>query len=160
MIGCTTCWPSAWCWRVTRYGGLGDAEPEHEKFTMYPWRAPEKVLMGYPCNQMADLSADPRTPTSPGDHVIDISTSLTSRYDAIARRFPAERSPGFGAIAATSTTARFKAADQYDGSRGDEFGCAPVRQFDGAARSIPTAAWCGFGARFGRPELLRLSASS
>jgi hypothetical protein len=46
------CWPSAWCWRVARYGCLGDAEPDHEKFTMDPWRAPGKVLMGYPCNQM------------------------------------------------------------------------------------------------------------
>ena len=59
------CWPSAWCWQVARYGGLGDAEPEHEKFTMDPWRAPEKVLAGHLCDQMADLTGDPRTPTSP-----------------------------------------------------------------------------------------------
>jgi hypothetical protein len=59
------CWPPAWCWQVARYGGLEDAEPEHEKFTMDPWRAPEKVLTGYPRNQMADLTGDPRTPTSP-----------------------------------------------------------------------------------------------
>jgi hypothetical protein len=131
------CWPSAWCWQVTRYGGLGDAEPEHEKFTMDPhWRPSDAA----------------------SDHVIDISKSLTIRYDVSARRFPAERSPGFRAIAATRTTARSKAADPYAANTGDEFGCAPVRQFDGAARSIPTAAQCGFGVRFGRPGLLRLSA--
>ena len=28
------CWPSAWCGQVARYGGLGDAETEHEKLTM------------------------------------------------------------------------------------------------------------------------------
>jgi hypothetical protein len=36
--------PSAWCWQVTRYGGLGDAEAEHEKLTTDSWRTPEKVL--------------------------------------------------------------------------------------------------------------------
>jgi hypothetical protein len=45
-------------------------------------------------------------------------------------------------------------------STGDEFGCARARQFDGAGRSIPTAARCGFGVRrFGRAGALRLSAS-
>ena len=59
-------WPSAWCGqRVTRYGGLGDAEPEHEQLAMDPWRTPEKVLTGHPRHQMADLTGDPRTPTSP-----------------------------------------------------------------------------------------------
>ena len=32
------CWPSAWCGQVTRYRGLGDREPEHEKVAMYPRR--------------------------------------------------------------------------------------------------------------------------
>ncbi len=59
------CWPSAWCRQVTRYGGLGDAEPEHKKFTMDPWRTPEKVLANHPCNQMADLTGDLRAPASP-----------------------------------------------------------------------------------------------
>jgi hypothetical protein len=30
-------------------------------------------------------------------------------------------------------TARSKAADQYDGSRDEEYSCAPVRQFDGGS---------------------------
>jgi hypothetical protein len=32
-------------------------------------------------------------------------------------------------------------------------------RFDGGTRSLPTPARCGFGVRFGRPELLRLSPS-
>jgi len=91
------------------------------------------------------------------DHVIDISKSLTGRYDASARRFAAGRSSGFRAIAATRTTARSKAGELYAGSTADLFGCAPVRQFDGATRSIPTAAQSGFGVHFGRPATLRLS---
>jgi hypothetical protein len=39
------------------------------------------------------------------------------------------------------------------------FGCAPAQQFDGAARSIRTAARCGFGVRRERAAALRLSAS-
>ena len=57
--------PSAWCWHVARYGGLGHCEPEHEKLAMDPWRTPEKVLTGHLCDQMANLTGDPRTPTSP-----------------------------------------------------------------------------------------------
>jgi hypothetical protein len=59
------CRPSAWCRQVARYGGLGDCEPEHQKLTVDPWRTPEKVLAGHLCDQMADLTGDPRTPTSP-----------------------------------------------------------------------------------------------
>ena len=40
-----------------------------------------------------------------------------------------------------------------------EFGCVPALQSDGAARSIPAPARCGFGVRFARPGPLRLSAS-
>ena len=56
-------------------------------------------------------------------------------------------------------TARSKTGVQSGGSRGDEFGCASARRFDGAARSIPKAARNGFGIRFGRPRPLHLSAS-
>ena len=59
------CWPSAWCWQVARHGGLGDAEPEHEKFAMDPWRTPEKILTGHPCDQITDLSGNLGAPTSP-----------------------------------------------------------------------------------------------
>jgi hypothetical protein len=52
-----------------------------------------------------------------------------------------------------------KAGYLNDGSTGDEFGYAPALRFDGATRSLPTPARCGFGVRFGRPELLRLSPS-
>ena len=59
------CWPSAWCGQVTRYGGLGDREPEHEKLTMDSRRTPEKVLAGHLRDQTADLTRNPRTPTAP-----------------------------------------------------------------------------------------------
>ena len=42
------CRPSAWRRQVTRYGGLGDCKPEHEKLAMDPWRTPEKVVTGHP----------------------------------------------------------------------------------------------------------------
>ena len=57
--------PSASCGHVARYGGLGDAETEHQKFTMDPWRTPEKVLTGHPYDQMADFTGNPRAPTAP-----------------------------------------------------------------------------------------------
>jgi hypothetical protein len=59
------CGPSAWCDQVARYGGLGHCESEHEKLAMNPWRIPEKVLTGYLCDQMADVTGDSRTPASP-----------------------------------------------------------------------------------------------
>jgi len=59
------CWPSACHRHVARHGGLGDAEPEHQKLTMDPWRTPEKVLTGHPGNQTANLTGNPGTPTSP-----------------------------------------------------------------------------------------------
>jgi hypothetical protein len=51
-----------------------------------------------------------------------------------------------------------KAADQYAGNTGDEFGCAPVWQFDGSAIDSNSSA-VRVRVRFGRPGLLRLSAS-
>jgi hypothetical protein len=59
------CWPSAWCGQVARYGGLGDAETEHEKLAMDPWSTPEKILTGHPREQTADLAGNPWTPSSP-----------------------------------------------------------------------------------------------
>jgi len=95
------------------------------------------------------------------DHVIDTPKSLTSRFGASARRSRPGRSSGFHAIAATSAIARSKALAQSDASRDDEFGCAPALQFDGAARSIPTAARCGSWVRcFGPLGALRWSASA
>ena len=43
--------------------------------------------------------------------------------------------------------------------QGHEFHCAGARRFDGAGRSIPTAARCGFAVRCARAAALRLSAS-
>jgi hypothetical protein len=40
--------PSARSRQVARHGGLGDAEPEHEKFAVDPWSTPEKILKGHP----------------------------------------------------------------------------------------------------------------
>ena len=57
--------PSASCRQVARHGGLGDAETEHQKLTMDPWRTPEKVLTGHPYDQMADLTGNPGAPTAP-----------------------------------------------------------------------------------------------
>ena len=56
--------PSAWCWQVARYGGLGHCEPEHEKLGMDPWRT-QKVLTGHLCDQMADLTGNLGALTSP-----------------------------------------------------------------------------------------------
>jgi hypothetical protein len=58
-------WPSAWCRQVTRDGGLGNGEPEHEKLAVDPRGTPEKVLPGHLSDQIAHLTGDPRTPTSP-----------------------------------------------------------------------------------------------
>src|SRR5713226_9247929 len=58
-------WPSAWCMHITRDGGLGDAETEHQKLTMDPWRTPDKVLTGHPGNQTANPTGNPWAPTSP-----------------------------------------------------------------------------------------------
>ena len=153
-------WPSARCRQITRDGGLGNCVPEHEKLTVDSWRTLRKFsrapgpFVGSDCAAQwrsadAHLASDPMT---------DIARALTSRYGASVRRSRAERSSGFGAIAATSATARSKTADRYNGSRHAEFGCAPARQFDGAARSLPATARCGFGVRFGRPGPLRWSA--
>jgi len=151
--------PSAWCRQVARYGGLRDAEIEHEELAVNPWSTPEKILTGHPSDQTADLAGNPWTARLASDHAIDISTSRTSRYGASARRSRAGLSPDFRASPTTSAIARSKTGDQGGGSKGDEFGCAPARRFDGAARSTPTAARYGFWVRFGRPGLLRLSAS-
>jgi hypothetical protein len=81
----------AWCWQVARYGRLRDAETEHQKLAMDPWRTPEKILTGHPCDQMVDLSGNPWTLTWPvtSDLAIDIPKSWTSHYGASARLFPA-----------------------------------------------------------------------
>ena len=47
-----------------RTGGLGDAETEHQKFTMDPRRTPEKVLTRHLCDQMADFTGNPRAPAA------------------------------------------------------------------------------------------------
>jgi hypothetical protein len=41
------CRPATWCWKIARYGGLGDREPELQKFAMDPWSTPEKILTGH-----------------------------------------------------------------------------------------------------------------
>ena len=152
-------WPSAWCRQITRDGGLGNGVSEHEKLTVDPWHAPEKVLPGHLSDQIAHLAGRPADAYLASHPMIDIARALTSRYGASVRRSRAERSAGFRAIATTSAIARSKTADRYDGSGGAEFRCAPARQFDGAARSLRAPAPCGFGVRFGRPGRLRWSGS-
>jgi hypothetical protein len=44
---------------------LREAEAEHQQFTVYSRRTPEKVLSGHPYDQMADLTRNPGTPTAP-----------------------------------------------------------------------------------------------
>jgi hypothetical protein len=57
--------PSASSRHVARHGGLGDAETQHQKFTMDPRRTPEKVLTGHPYDQMTDFAGNPRAPAAP-----------------------------------------------------------------------------------------------
>jgi len=57
-------WLSAWCRQVARYCGLRNAETEHQKLAMDPWRTPEKVLTGHLCYQKANFTGDPRAPTA------------------------------------------------------------------------------------------------
>src|SRR6266852_7561086 len=52
-------WPSAWCRQITRDGGLGNGVSEHEKLTVDPWHAPEKVLPGHLSDQIAHLAGRP-----------------------------------------------------------------------------------------------------
>src|SRR4029077_10802664 len=56
---------SACSGHVARHSGLGDAETQHQKLAMDPWRTPEKVLAGHPCDQAADLAFDPGPPSAP-----------------------------------------------------------------------------------------------
>jgi hypothetical protein len=74
------CWPSAWCWQVTRYGGLGDAEPEHEKFTWIRGATQRKFSRAIRVIRWRTWR--PSDAHLASDHVIDISKSLTIRYDA------------------------------------------------------------------------------
>jgi hypothetical protein len=57
--------PSASCGHIVRHRGLGDAETEHQKFTMDPRRTPEKVLTGHLCDQMADFTGAVGAPATP-----------------------------------------------------------------------------------------------
>ena len=57
--------PSASSRHVARHGGLGDAETEHQKFTMDPRRTPEKVLTGHPYDQMVNFTGNLRAPAPP-----------------------------------------------------------------------------------------------
>jgi hypothetical protein len=50
---------------IARHRCLGDAETEHAKLAMDPWRTPEKVLTGHPCDQLADLAFDPGPSSAP-----------------------------------------------------------------------------------------------
>ena len=77
--------PSASCRHVARHGGLGDAETEHQKFTMDPRRIPQKVLTGHSCDQTSDFAGNPRAPAAPATPVLDIAKALTSRHGASAR---------------------------------------------------------------------------
>ena len=58
-------WLSARCRQITRDGGLGNGVSKHEKLTVDPRRTPEKVLPAHLSDQIAQLTGDPRTPTSP-----------------------------------------------------------------------------------------------
>ena len=151
--------PSVWCRQVARYRGLRDCETEHQKLAVNPWSTPEKILTDHPCDQTADLAGNPWTPASPA------TTRSISPHRRPAVTAPAQGGLGlddhqtFAPVRTTSAIARSKTGDQSGGSKGDEFGCAPARRFDGAARSIPTAMTYGFVVRFGRPGLLRSSTS-
>src|SRR5580704_17943580 len=72
--------PSALSGHVARQGGLGDAETQHQKFTMNPRRSPQKVLAGHLCDQLADFAGNPRAPTTPATACSISPKLLTSRY--------------------------------------------------------------------------------
>src|SRR5713101_5113896 len=55
-------WPSARCRQITRDGGLGNGEPQHEKLTVDLGRTPEKVLPGHLSDQIAHLPTRGRPP--------------------------------------------------------------------------------------------------
>ena len=131
--------PSAPSRHVARHGGLGDAETQHQKFTMDPRRTPEKVL-GPSLPSDDGLRWKSSGARRASDRVLDIAKALTSHHGASARPSEVGRSPGYRAIAATSARTRSKRAYPRAKSMGDEIGCAPAQRFDGAARSIPTAA--------------------
>jgi len=152
--------PSASSRHVARHGGLGDAETHHQKFTMDPRRTPEKVLTGHPYDQNDGLRWKSSGARRASDPVLDIAKALTSRHGASARLSRAGRQSGCRAIAATNARTKSKTVDPKGESTGDEFGCARARRFDGAARSIPTAAQRGFAVRcLGPPRMMRLSRS-
>jgi hypothetical protein len=91
-------WPSAWCRQITRDGGLGNGVSEHEKLTVNPWHAPEKVLPGHLSDQIAHLAGRPADAYLASDPMIDIARALTSRYGASVRRSRAERSAAFAPL--------------------------------------------------------------
>ena len=68
---------------------------------MDPWRTPEKVLTGHLCDQMAEVTGDPRAPTSPAtrDQYLQIADQPFRRQ---RKAVSAWRSSGYRAIAATS----------------------------------------------------------
>jgi hypothetical protein len=116
---------------------LGDAETEHQKFTVDPWRTPEKVLTGHLCDQMGDFTGNPRAPAAPATR-----DPYRQSVDRPSRR---KSVSGFTMIRLSrhwdhQRENKIQNRDPIHGSKDDEYGCAPARQLDGAARSIPATA--------------------
>ena len=152
------CWPSACHGHVARDGGLETLKPS---IRSSPWirGAPQRkfsrdiraIRLRTP---LETLGRPPRQ--RPRDRYLEIANQpLRCQRKTVSGWTIIKLSLHSGPIA----TAISKTDDQSDGSTGDEFGCAPAPRFDGGTRSLPTPARCGFGVRFGRPELLRLSPS-
>jgi hypothetical protein len=126
---------------------------------MDPRRTPEKVLMGHPCDQMAtSLETLGRPPRQrPGERYLQTRGPATTapaqdgfglddQQTFAPLRPPARQQDPKRPVLTTEVRATSSAALQYRGlmAQRDRF---------------PTGAQCGFGVRFGRSRLLRLSAS-
>ena len=83
--------PSALSGHVAQHGGLGDAETQHQKFTMNPRRSPQKVLVGPSVQSVGGLRWKPSGAHHASDRVLDIAKALTSRHGASVRPYRAGR---------------------------------------------------------------------
>jgi len=94
-------------------------------------------------NQMSDFAGILGARRA-SDPALDIAKALTSRHGASARLSPADDDQAVAPLRPPTREQKSKTVDPKGESTADEFGCARARRFDGAARSIPTAAQRGF----------------
>src|ERR1700739_4791957 len=110
---------------------LGDAETEHQKFTMDPGRTPQK-FRGPSYDQMSDYAGNPQAPAAPAP-----PCSYRQSADPPSRR--QRKTVSERTMIRLSRHCGHQRENKVPKgeSTGDEFGCARTRRFDGAALSIP-----------------------